>query len=112
MGDGPGQTNLRMTCKFCKSHGCFDIDALSVKPYDASSSGQFAPFVGVEGRGWEPVVWVPSTGFVASGEESKTIFNDVDLSELEWVEYDDEAKVSVEIMEIETRITKGKSSKK
>lgn len=76
-----------MKCKLCKSEGSLDLEMDSLKAYDAASSGQFSPLIVVEARGWEPTEWKLTAGFKAEGEESGTVFEDIDLTELEWCEY-------------------------
>lgn len=43
----------------------------------------------------------PTDGWIVSVEESNKVFNDVDLSEKEWVEYDEKIQDSVGIYEFE-----------
>ena len=106
MSNSRGTTNVSMKCKFCKSDGSINVELDSVKPYSIESSGQFAPLVILECRGWEPTEFVPTEGFQCFGENSGTRFTDIDLTELEWVEYDEKAAESVEIMGIEYQIAK------
>lgn len=51
---------------------------------------------------------MPGGGWIAEVEESGKKFNDVDLSEKEWVEYDDKLKQSVGIYEFESQFIKVK----
>lgn len=52
-----------------------------------------------------PVEFEFLAGWLAQGEESGTKF-DVDLKELEWAEYDEKAKCSVGIYELEHQFVK------
>lgn len=45
-------------------------------------------------------------GFVCQGEESGLQFDEVDLTELEWVDYDEKATCSVGITELEWKFEK------
>ena len=47
-------------------------------------------------------------GFSAEGADSGTKFEDIDLSEGDWTEYDEKANASVEIMEVSSQIKKMK----
>jgi hypothetical protein len=59
--------------------------------------------------GWLTLLeFIPTTGWAAQGAESGTRFEDVDLTDLEWVEYDEKAGESVEIMEVCSRVDKYK----
>lgn len=57
--------------------------------------------VAFECRGIEPVEFRPSEGWLAKVEGSGKVFNDVDLSEKEWVEYDENIQDSVGIYDFE-----------
>ncbi|KAJ3128728.1 hypothetical protein HK098_003720 [Nowakowskiella sp. JEL0407] len=82
------------------------IEPKTIKPYTIESSEQFAPWIILEVRGAEPVEYVLKDDLSVVGAESGTKFNEIDLTEGEWVEYDEEAKEPVGIMDIETKITK------
>ncbi|CAG8789374.1 27962_t:CDS:2, partial [Dentiscutata erythropus] len=78
----------------------FKFDNKSIKPYTNENSGQFSQMAIIECRGLEFVDFDPRTGFKAKGAESKTIFDDIDLtSKQDWAEYDEEAGVPVGISE-------------
>jgi hypothetical protein len=77
------------------------------QPYTAEANGQFAPLVVIECRGLEFVGFDPSVTIIFSfaevnkfelyhqgvwkcvGVDSGTLFREVDLSEGEWVDYDE-----------------------
>lgn len=96
-----------MKCKFCNSGGSLDLELKGLKPYSMDSNGQFQPCFSIEGRGWEPIEWVLGAPFKGSGLTGMP-FIDIDLTDREWADYDEKAAVSVEIMEIETKITRPK----
>lgn len=60
--------------------------------YEIENNEKFATIVTIECRGLEPVDFEPRMGWKAKGAESGTVFDDVDLSEGEWVEYDDKVR--------------------
>ena len=43
-----------------------------------------------ECRGWDLVQFVPKGGFHCKSTNSDTEFKDIDMSELDWAEYDEE----------------------
>lgn len=59
-------------------------------------------------RGIEPVEFAPGEGWVAKAAESGNVFNNVDLSEKEWVDYDEKQKESVGVYEFESQFVKVK----
>lgn len=52
-------------------------------------------------RGLEPIDYSPRTGFAAEGVESGTQFNEINLEEKEWVDYDEKAQKSVGIYDLD-----------
>lgn len=52
-------------------------------------------------RGVEPFDFSPRIGFTAEGLETGTPFNEINLEEREWVDYDEKAGESVGIYEME-----------
>lgn len=59
-------------------------------------------------RGIEPIDFSPREGWIAVAEDSGTTFEDVDLSEKEWVDYDEKTKQSVGIYDIESKFIRQK----
>ncbi|KAJ3056868.1 hypothetical protein HK097_003404 [Rhizophlyctis rosea] len=101
-----GTANLVMKCKFCKAEGSANLEIDTLRALDIEQTGKFTPLVRLEARGLEPVEWAPSEGFSAEGAESGTKFEDIDLSEGDWTEYDEKQNASVEIMELASQIKK------
>lgn len=101
-----GVSNFVMKCKWCNSLGTMDIEEKTLQPYLAESVG-FQPLVVIEGRGWEPVEWLPLGKFGCSGQNSSTIFGDIPLDD-DWCDYDEKAGESVEIMNLKSQISKYK----
>mmetsp|Transcript_31907 Transcript_31907/g.53806 ORF Transcript_31907/g.53806 Transcript_31907/m.53806 type:complete len:158 (-) Transcript_31907:718-1191(-) len=71
--------------------------------YPEHSSGEWVTILGLECRGLEPIRWVPEMDFIAESVGGH-YFEEVDLSEGDWAEYDEEGDASVSIMNIETAI--------
>lgn len=59
-------------------------------------------------RGIEPVEFAPGEGWIAQASDSGKVFDEVDLSEREWVEYDDKSKRSVGVYDFESQFVKVK----
>lgn len=68
---------------------------------------KFKSIVKFDCRGIEPVDFLPGEGWIAVIEKSRKKF-DVDLSEKEWVDYDDKIKESVGVYEFEYEFVKVK----
>jgi len=75
----------------------------------SDDQGAYVPLVGFECRGIEPIAWHPENEFVVQGVSGQT-WEDVDLSEKEWFEYDEKSgeSVSVTDLDYEFRVHKGK----
>lgn len=76
--------------------------------YTSNDQNKFKTIVTFDCRGIEPVEFSPAEGWLVKVEESGKAFNDVDLSEKEWADYDDRANQSVGIYELESQFVKVK----
>nr|CAG4635823.1 EOG090X0HQJ [Artemia franciscana] len=72
----------------------------SVKPYTGDGDRKMKTIVSFDCRGMEPVDFSPRNGWQCEAVETGTKFDDVDLSEKEWVDYDEKAKETVGIYEL------------
>lgn len=79
-----------------------------VDVYTADDSGKFKVIVSFDCRGVEPVDFSPRTGWIVEASDNGQKFEDVDLSEDDWVEYDNKNKVSIGIYEFESNFIKMK----
>jgi Eukaryotic protein of unknown function (DUF866) len=77
-----------------------DVKKLTTKSITAEQSGQWVPVVAFDCRGLMPIMWHPHTDFVVSSTGG-TVFNEVDLSEGDWGEYDEEHDLAMSITDIE-----------
>ena len=68
-------------------------------------SGQFKTILGLECRGIEIERWIPGDDFVVEST-SGTIFENVDLTENDWADYDEKYDESVSITDLEFKIEK------
>lgn len=103
---GKSEVHFLAKCKLCSRENSLDIVEGSNHEYSTSYNGQFKPIVTFDCRGIEPVDFSAAEGWIAKVEESKKVFENVDLSEKEWVEYDDKANQSVGIYELQHRFVK------
>uniref|UniRef100_A0A6I8R5R5 CXXC motif containing zinc binding protein n=1 Tax=Xenopus tropicalis TaxID=8364 RepID=A0A6I8R5R5_XENTR len=103
---GRGSASMVQRCKLCSRENSIDILAASLHPYNAEDSETFKTIVEFECRGLEPVDFQPQAGFAAEGAETGTPFSEINLQEKDWTDYDEKAKESVGIYEVEHRFTK------
>ncbi|XP_017770506.1 PREDICTED: UPF0587 protein GA18326 [Nicrophorus vespilloides] len=97
---GKSETHYFAKCKLCSRENSLDIIEGSNGKFTLEHAGKFVNLVTFDCRGLEPVDFNPTGGWIAK-TEGGTVFEDVDLSEKEWVEYDDKLKLSVGIYELE-----------
>ncbi|CAJ0753451.1 21562_t:CDS:2 [Entrophospora sp. SA101] len=97
-----GTANLVIRCKFCRRESSAQIDPIPTQLYTIENNGKFVKMLAVDCRGLELVDFEPRMGFKATGVDSKTLFEDIDLTEGIWADYDEKAGVPVGISEIET----------
>lgn len=62
------------------------------------------PIVSFDCRGIEPIKFQPGDGWIVKIEGSGKVFKDIDLTEKEWVEYDEKIQQSVGIYEFESEL--------
>jgi len=107
---GRGQASLVLKCKLCSRENSIDIIKDSLSSYSAEESDRnaFKTIVAFDCRGVEPTDFSPRVGFCASGVESGASFKDIDLSEEEWCDYDENAKETVGVYELEHKFVKMK----
>ncbi|KAL7985064.1 hypothetical protein Chor_003634 [Crotalus horridus] len=98
------------------SCSCEYILSQTIKPYNAEDNEIFKTIVEFECRGLEPVDFQPQAssqeepaehaGFAANGAESGTSFDDINLLEKDWNDYDEKIKESVGIYEVTHKFVK------
>lgn len=82
---------------------CFCVDT---GVYTADDAGKFKTIVSFDCRGVEPVEFSPRAAWIVKSSDGGQTFEDVDLSDDDWVEYDSKNKVSVGIYEFESNFIK------
>jgi len=103
---GRGSASMVQKCKLCGRENHLDIIKDSVKPYLAENDGKFIVVVAFESRGIEPTDWDIRSGWIISSACSNLTFDDVNLGEKEWYEYDQNANETISITEIQHRFVK------
>jgi hypothetical protein len=99
--------NFVWRCSLCKRESSAKFEAANpTQAYTADANGQFAPFVTLDCRGLEFVGFDPKGEWKCKGAESDTVFSEVDLTEGEWVDYDEKAALPVGISKIEGEWTR------
>nr|DBA17947.1 TPA: hypothetical protein GDO54_016250 [Pyxicephalus adspersus] len=97
---GRGSASMVQKCKLCSRENSIDILSTSLQPYNAEDSETFKTIVEFECRGLEPIDFQPQAGFAAEGAETGTPFNEINLQEKDWTDYDEKAQESVGIYEV------------
>ncbi|VDM49919.1 unnamed protein product [Toxocara canis] len=103
-----GEANLIAKCKLCGRVNSLDIIKDSFQAYTIEGNEQYQPIVKFDCRGVEPTEFDPRGGWRAVGVESGTPFEDIDLSEKEWADYDEKSSVATEITELDARFVLSK----
>jgi hypothetical protein len=94
--NGSGSTaHFVWKCGLCKRESTAKFDAKNrPQAYTTDSNGGFAPFLEIDCRGLEFIGFDPRGMWTAVGVESGTRFDEVDLSDGEWVDYDEKVGTS------------------
>ncbi|CAO3671718.1 hypothetical protein G6F70_004759 [Rhizopus microsporus] len=109
MSGSRGSANLVMRCKFCKREGTAQFEpSFKIKNYSIEQNGKFQQIAQFDCRGLELVDFQARDSWSAKGAETETTFNDIDLSEGEWADYDEKAGEPVGISNIEVEFRKEK----
>ena len=98
-----GSANLLL--KFPSGNSSASISVVPVKGIDRkyTKSGEFQAVLAIESRGAEPFEWKP-TGFYTAETKDEKIFDNVDIKDGDWCDFDEDASCSVGIYNAETKI--------
>ncbi|CAI5452636.1 unnamed protein product [Caenorhabditis angaria] len=107
-----GEANIVEKCKLCGRSNTLTILPETFKTYKLENNEKWQFLVVFDCRGIEPVDFDPRNDWLATGSESGTAFEDIDLTEKSWADYDEKAGESVEIQDFECRFTHVKDLKK
>lgn len=94
-----GEANFVFRCKNCKRESSASITRTK-NNYTIEDSGKAVSLLEIEARGIEFVRFVPDGLFEAKGAESTTKFEEIELNEDEFYDYDDNAGNEVSITEV------------
>ncbi|WKY13286.1 hypothetical protein Q1695_004250 [Nippostrongylus brasiliensis] len=105
-----GEANLVEKCKLCNRVNTVAIVEGSIGKYNAAEHNEeWQPMIQLDCRGLEPIEFDPRMGWTAVGTESGTVFEDIDLSEKVWADYDEKAAEATEINDFEVRFVHAKT---
>ncbi|VBB30769.1 unnamed protein product [Acanthocheilonema viteae] len=96
-----GAVNILEKCKLCNRMNTLDIVKDSFRPY--KNNNNYDELIKFDCRGLEPTDFDPRSEWRAIGTESGIVFENIDLTEKEWVDYDEKAAQPTEINEIHYR---------
>lgn len=103
---GRGTASLVIKCKLCGRENSIDIIKESLCPFFADDMPQFKTIVAFDCRGVEPTDFAPRVGWTAQSSQSSTSFEDIDLSQGEWADYDENTAQAVGIYEVRHQFVK------
>ncbi|KRZ20796.1 UPF0587 protein F46B6.12 [Trichinella pseudospiralis] len=100
-----GEANFVRKCKVCGKVGSIDIVDGSISAYDTELGKAWQKVVMFECRGVKPVDFEPGEGWIVTAMTGAR-YENVDLSEKTWVEYDENTSNAVTIDDINYRFIK------
>ena len=117
---GRGEANAVIKCKLCSRENSIDILPETITPYKYADSqaNKFVTIVVFDCRGLEPINFDPRSGWVANGfkvatedddtedKETGSFFNEIDLSEKEWADFDEKSGESTFISDFQSEFVK------
>ncbi|GBP02846.1 UPF0587 protein CG4646 [Eumeta japonica] len=106
VGTTPGIFSPMIVAAFTKKNVMFKFGILFAVPYNQTHNNQFHTIVVFDCRGTEPVEFAPQAGWLVQSADGGQKFEDVDLSENEWVDYDEKNKQSVGVYEFASKFIK------
>ena len=90
--------NLYIKCKMCSRGNSIDVEK-SNAAYTEEDASKLKTIVVFDCRDAEPLEFSPKSGWKAAAAENGQKFEDIDLPEDDWVEYDQKNNQSVGIYE-------------
>lgn len=88
-------------CKLCSRENSMKIIEDSIKSYNVNDQNKFKTIIALDCRGLEPTDFSAREGWVVKAIDGGKEFENVDLSEGEWVDYCDKINKPVGVYEIE-----------
>ncbi|XP_037825664.1 UPF0587 protein CG4646 [Lucilia sericata] len=102
----PNGFNFYMKCKMCSRENSIDVVEKSNAVYTQEDSGKFKTIVVFDCRGAEPVEFSPRVGWIVRAVDNGQTFEEVDLSEDDWVDFDEKNNNSVGVYEFASKFIK------
>ncbi|CEF68144.1 UPF0587 protein C1orf123 [Strongyloides ratti] len=102
---GRSECHLVEKCSLCGRQNTLEIISNSFKEYTSEKNEEYQTIVEFDCRGIEPTAFDFRNHWVAVAADSGIVFEDVDLSESLWTEYDEKMERCVEISEIESKFS-------
>ncbi|KFR14830.1 UPF0587 protein C1orf123, partial [Opisthocomus hoazin] len=104
---GRGSATMVQKCKLCCRENSVDILSQTIKPYNVITVSMIIFIIFLVQFILKTLLQMCSQGgFVAEGAESGTPFNDINLLEKDWNDYDEKTKESVGIYEVTHKFVK------
>jgi len=100
---GRGSASLVLKCKLCAREHSIDIISDSLRQYTADDVPLYKTIVVFDCRGVEPTAFEPRMGWEVRSAESSTVFSNIDLTSLDWADYDEKSQQSVGIYELASK---------
>ncbi|KAI0479465.1 DUF866-domain-containing protein [Xylariaceae sp. FL0804] len=94
-----GEANFVWKCKNCKRESSATIKT-APKPYELREPPSQQTIIEFDCRGLEFTAFSPDGSWLAEGLESGTKFEDIELTDGEWFDYDEKANEEVSIKEM------------
>lgn len=85
---------------------CYYLCEYLLASYTDADSGKFKTIISFDCRGIEPIEFDPRSGYIVKSIENGRKFEDVEIEDGDWTEYDDKNKNSVAISEFKSQFVK------
>lgn len=105
MPDSRGEASFMFRCKFCKRQGTATIK-INGRSYTVEDVGKAIRMADIDTRGLDIVEFKPDGKFQCQGTDSGTKFEEVDLEDNEWFDYDEKAGQEVSVTEVQWQFIK------
>lgn len=100
-----GQASFVFRCRLCKSEHSAGLLRTKEKLTE-EKNGKWVKLLEIDSRGMDFVEFIPDGRWQCVGTESKTKFDEVDLEDLEWYDYDDKKGEEVGITEAQFEVAR------
>lgn len=100
-----GEASFVFRCRDCKGEHSASITRTK-ETVTIEKAGKFVPILEIDARGVEFVEFIPDGQFECRGAETTTRFDDVDLSDGEWYDYDEKANAEVSITDVKWEVAR------